>query len=110
MPSGLASVTGEFLETPLSLGPHRTCVELRNTRGKFAGMAGDLRVFFRGKHSDRTTRRWIADGVFQGLISCCVEADTKPGETAQMAARNIASCSPIPPVKANRSTPSRGAV
>jgi ribulose-phosphate 3-epimerase len=29
-----------------------------------------------------TTRRRIADGVFQRSISCCVEADTKPRETA----------------------------
>ena len=27
------------------------------------------------------TTRWIADGVFQRSISCCVEADTKPRET-----------------------------
>ena len=45
-------------------------------------MGSDLRVFFRGEHADRTTRRWIADGLFQRSISCCVEADTKPRETA----------------------------
>ena len=44
-------------------------------------MGGDLRVFFRGEHADRTTRRWIADGIFRRSISC-VEADTKPRETA----------------------------
>src|SRR5471030_248731 len=78
LPSELPSVIDEFLEASVLL----TRVESRNTRGKFPGMSSDLCVFFRGKHADRTTRRWAADGIFQRLISCGVEVDAKPRETA----------------------------
>ena len=45
-------------------------------------MHGYLRVFFRGEHTNGTTRLWITNGICQWLISCRIEADAKARETA----------------------------
>ena len=64
------------MELPLHRGSSH---ELAETNSR---LEGPQRVFFRGKHTDGTTRRWIADGIFQRLISCRIEADAEPRETA----------------------------
>ena len=43
-------------------------------------MGGNLCVFFRGRTRTKEREAWIADGIFQRLISCRIEADRETVE------------------------------
>jgi hypothetical protein len=51
-------------------------------------MGGDLCVFFPRSHPDKTTRGWIANEIFQRLISCRLEADSEQEEPLKIVARS----------------------